>query len=258
MFNRSHPITRIKSEWTKRLSAHDLLNRDSYHGHFLDSRFSEMVFHASWDNVLRDFHLAPSHPDDSAMRMSLMKFVAVILLFGLAALRASPEEQQRETATAKGQIDWAAHNVTVLFFILHDCPICNRYVPEMNRIIQDYRNHDFGFIAVYPEADFTQKDAQRHAREYQFDFPFVIDPNLRLAAEIGVKAVPEVAVLNSQRELIYRGRIDDLYADVNKQRATTVHHDLRQVLDKIVAGIKPQQIWFPAVGCPINYGQPGS
>jgi peroxiredoxin len=194
----------------------------------------------------------------SAMKMSLMKFIAVILLFGLTALTASPEKQQKETAAATEQIDWIAHNVTVLFFILHDCPICNRYMPEMNQIVQKYRSRGFGFIAVYPESDFSREDAQKHAREYHFDFPVVIDSDHRFAAQFGVKVVPQVAVLNSQRELLYRGRIDDLFADVDKQRPAAIHHDLRETLDDIAAGIKPHRAWAPAVGCPISYDQPGS
>src|SRR5881296_1074806 len=62
--------------------------------------FSEMVFHATWDN--------------SAMTMSLTKFLPVILLFGLIALIASPEGESKEAATPEEQIDWAAHNAIVL------------------------------------------------------------------------------------------------------------------------------------------------
>jgi len=203
-----------------------------------------MVFYATWDN--------------SAMTISLTKFLPVLLLFGLTALMASPEEGSKEAATTEEQIDWTAHKVTVLFFILHDCPICNRYMPEMNQIVQAYRSRGFGFIAVYPERDFSREDAQKHAQEYHFDFPVVIDSDHRFAARFGIKVVPEVAVLNPKRQLLYRGRIDDLYADVDKQRPAAIHHDLRETLDDIAVGIKPHRAWVPAVGCPISYDQPGS
>ena len=77
----------------------------------------------------------------------------------------------------------------VLFFIRHDCPICNRYVPEMNRIVQDYRSRGFGFTAVYSEVDFSHEDVQKHAREYHFDFPFVIDSDHRFAAQFGERLI---------------------------------------------------------------------
>jgi peroxiredoxin len=185
------------------------------------------------------------------------KFAAV-LLFALIPLMVLSIDEDKMGATVKEQIDWNAHNVTVLFFILHDCPISNRYVPRMNQIVQDYRDRGFGFVAVYPESDFSREEAQKHARDYHFDFPFVIDSDLRFAAELGIKVVPQVAVLNRKRELLYRGRIDDLYADIDKQRPAATRRDLREALENIAAGIKPTCPWGPAVGCPIGYDQPGS
>jgi peroxiredoxin len=184
------------------------------------------------------------------------KFAAVLLLFALIPLTVLPIDKDKTPAAVKEQIDWDAHNVTVLFFILHDCPISNRYVPEMNQIVQDYRDRGFGFVAVYPERDFSQEEAQKHARDYHFDFPFVIDSDLRFAAQLGIKVVPQVAVLNRKRELLYRGRIDDVYADVDKKRPAATQHDLRQALENIAAGTKPARPWPPAVGCPIGYDQP--
>src|SRR5207244_12656591 len=91
--------------------------------------------------------------DNCAMTMSITKVIPVILLFGLIALIASPEGESKEAAPPEEQIDWAAHNAIVLFFVLHDCPICSRYVPEMNRIVQDYRSRGVGFVAVCPDGD---------------------------------------------------------------------------------------------------------
>jgi peroxiredoxin len=201
---------------------------------------------------------ARSRPPYHAMTRPLAKLAAAMLLFGLIHMTVSAKEEGSKAAAIKEQIDWSAQKVTVLFFIVHDCPICNRYVPEINRIVRDYQGRGFGFTAVYSEADFSREDAQEHARDYRFDLPFVIDSDHRFAAQLGVKFVPEAVVLNSKRELLYRGRIDDLYADVDKQRPTAVHHDLREALDKIAAGIKPDHPSRPAVGCPINYDQPGS
>jgi peroxiredoxin len=192
------------------------------------------------------------------MTRPVAKFAAVLLLFALIPLTVLPIDEDKTAATVKEQIDWDAHNVTVLFFILHDCPICNRYVPAINRVARDYRNRGFRFIAVYSDIDFPAEEAQKHSREYQFDFPFVIDADHRLAARFGIKVVPQVAVLNRKRELLYQGRIDDLYADIDKKRPAAIHHDLQEALENIAAGIKPARSWAPAVGCPIGYDQPGS
>lgn len=201
---------------------------------------------------------APNRSLYHTMTRPVAKFVAALLLFGGTPMIVSPKEEDKKGATVTEWIDWSESNVTVLFFIVHDCPICNRYVPEINRIVRDYRNRGFRFTAVYSEADFSQEDGQKHARDYHFDLPFVIDSEHRFAAQFGVKVVPEAVVLNSKRELLYRGRIDDLYADIDKQRPTATRHDLREALDNIAAGSKADRPSVPAVGCPINYDPPRS
>jgi thiol-disulfide isomerase/thioredoxin len=182
------------------------------------------------------------------MKSFLGHIIVMSLFFGaLPAGRCANEEA--------AEIDWAAHNITVVLFILHDCPICNSYVPEMNRIAEEYGRRGFAFIAAYADSGFSQEEAQEHAREYGLRFPFVIDSDHNLAARTGTKVVPEAVVFNSKREILYRGRIDDLYADIDKRRPAAQERSLREALEDIVAGRKPKRLTVPGVGCPIEPGK---
>jgi hypothetical protein len=68
---------------------------------------------------------------------------------------------------------------------------------------------------------------------------------------IHAKATPEAAVLDSNGLLMYRGRIDNWYADFGRYRQQATVHDLRDALDAILAGKKiPTPVTKP-VGCPI-------
>jgi peroxiredoxin len=176
-----------------------------------------------------------------------MKLPATIIL---AALIMAPVV--RADGAGSLGIDWNAHRATVVFFILHDCPICNSYAPEMNRIAVEYRSRGFGFVAAYLDADFSQDEAQRHAREYRIDFPLVVDLDRELASRTRTKIVPEAAVFDRNGQILYRGRIDDLYADVGQRRAAATERDLREALDAIAKGEKPKRAVVPGVGCPIE------
>jgi thiol-disulfide isomerase/thioredoxin len=179
------------------------------------------------------------------MKIFCSTIIVGSLLFGaLPAGRCANEEAAK--------IDWAAHKITVVFFILHDCPICNSYVPEMNRIAAKYGSHGFGFIAAYADSDFSLSEAQQHAREYRFEFPFILDSDHQLAAKTRTTIVPEAVVFNSKREVLYRGRIDDLYADVGTRRAHALETSLRDALDDIAAGHKPRRAVVPGAGCLIE------
>ena len=64
----------------------------------------------------------------------------------------------------------------VVFYTTTDCPLSNNDVPEMNRVRHDYESRGVAFYAV--QADTTIADAEviEHAKEYQFSFPVLFDP----------------------------------------------------------------------------------
>jgi thiol-disulfide isomerase/thioredoxin len=174
----------------------------------------------------------------------------ILISFLLAALPVG-----RSASEVAPQIDWAAHKITVVFFVLHDCPICNSYAPEMNRIAEEYANRDLAFVTAYVDSGFSREEAQQHAHEYGFKFPFIIDFDHKLVARTGTKVVPEAVIFNSKQEILYRGRIDDLYADIDKRRPAAVERNLREALEDIVVGRKPKRSTVPGVGCPIEPGK---
>src|SRR5262249_9228415 len=133
----------------------------------------------------------------------------------------------------KVQAPLALHDrrATVLFFLLPDCPISNAYAPEIKRICTDYAHEQVATFVVYVDPDLSADDARRHAQDYGYNCPVLRDTNLELVRQTGVTIAPEVALLGSDGRLVYRGRIDDLYADYGKRRAQAGQHDLRNALD---------------------------
>jgi hypothetical protein len=137
---------------------------------------------------------------------------------------------------------------TVFLFVRTDCPISNRYAPELERLFSTYHSRGIGFWLVYADSDTTTEDIKTHARDYHLSLPSLRDPELRLVKKAGVKVTPEAAVfLRSGRE-IYRGRIDDRYADLGKERPEAAEHDLEDSIKSVLAG-KPVEKRTLAVGC---------
>jgi len=66
-----------------------------------------------------------------------------------------------------------------------------------------------------------------------------------------VSTAPEVAVLAPDGTVLYRGRIDDWYADYGKRRAQPTQNDLRNALDAILQGKKVTAPTTKALGCPL-------
>jgi hypothetical protein len=139
-----------------------------------------------------------------------------------------------------------------LIFVGHDCPISNGYSPEIVRICKEYMPKKVAFCVVYADADLGKDVAQKHAREYGYCCPAVLDPEMKLARRVGASIKPEAAVLSPKGELVYRGRINDLYIDFGKKRAHPTRHDLKEALNAILAGKPVPVARTRAVGCYID------
>ena len=140
----------------------------------------------------------------------------------------------------------------VFFFIRTDCPISNRYAPEMERLQAAYSKRGIVFHLVYPEPDDTADAARAHCREYHLTVPALLDPGQRLTRKAGARVTPEAAVFLPRGDEVYLGRIDDRFADFGTERRVTTKHDLADTLDRILSGLPVAPYTNRAVGCYIS------
>jgi len=148
--------------------------------------------------------------------------------------------------------EWASKRAVVLFFLTTDCPLCNSYVPELNRIEQAYGPRGVAFYGIQGDATVADAEVRRHAREFGYQFPYLFDPEESLAAYTGATATPQAAVLTPKGELLYLGRIDNRLEDFGKQRVQVTEFDLRTSLDAILAGKPVPKARTKALGCAIT------
>ncbi|HWN94147.1 MAG TPA: redoxin domain-containing protein [Methylomirabilota bacterium] len=139
--------------------------------------------------------------------------------------------------------------VIVLVFLGPECPISQRYVPELNRIATQQKTNATEFYGVVSGRSVTRAKAAAFAREYAITFPVIVDEKLALARWLRPTHVPEAYVLRRDGDLMYHGRIDDGYAAIGKQRTVVQHRELRDAIAAVLAGRTPPRIFAPPVGC---------
>lgn len=137
----------------------------------------------------------------------------------------------------------------VLFFVGVDCPISNRYAPEVKRIYREFAPQGVRFYLVYPDPDVTPAAAEEHAEAYGYPFPALLDPSHRLVERAAATVLSEAAVLTPRGELLYHGRIDDRFVDFGKARAAPTRRDLREALAAVLAGRPVPHPKTQAIGC---------
>jgi peroxiredoxin len=148
--------------------------------------------------------------------------------------------------------DWAGKRAVVLLFVSTDCPLSNRYVPEMNRIAGTYAPQGVAFYAVQGDATVPLDQVRAHVKEFGYTFPYLIDPEESLAAYTGAVTTPEAAVLSPRGDLLYLGRLDNRLEDFGKERIRVTEFDLRDALDAVLAGKPIPHPRTKALGCAIT------
>ncbi len=138
---------------------------------------------------------------------------------------------------------------TVLLFVGTDCPVSNRYAPEVRRLSEQFSKAGVSFVTVYPNPAETTASIRQHLREYRLPPRAVHDAAQRLVARSGATITPEVAVYDRGGRLVYRGRIDDRYPRIGVERASPTRRDLQEVLTALAAGQTPALRTTEAVGC---------
>ncbi len=139
--------------------------------------------------------------------------------------------------------------VSVFVFTRTDCPISNRYAPEIRRIYERFEPQGVAFWLVYVDPDESAEVIRGHLADYAYPLPALRDPRHALVSLTGASVTPEAAVFVGPERMIYRGRIDDWYVDFGKSRAAATRHDLQDVLQALLDGHDVTPSTTPTVGC---------
>lgn len=165
----------------------------------------------------------------------------IVGIVGAAPVRV----QTAQTVQARG-------GIAVSFFLTHDCPISNRFAPEIRRICEDYADRGVSCRLVFVDPSLSDAAAIEHARAYGLDrYPIVVDRDHRLVRAAGAEVAPE-AIVEAGGRIRYRGRIDDRFVAWGEARRQVRTHDLRDALDALLAGTPVAHAETPAVGCIIG------
>lgn len=143
---------------------------------------------------------------------------------------------------------FATKKAVVLAFVSCECPVAKLYGPRLAGLAKDYDSKAVQFLGI----DANQQDGvsgiARFAKEAGIEFPILKDVNNILADELKVRRTTEALVLDAERTIRYRGRIDDQY-NVGIARTKSTHNDLALALDELLAGKPVSKPTTPVVGC---------
>jgi thiol-disulfide isomerase/thioredoxin len=148
--------------------------------------------------------------------------------------------------------DFGKKKAYVVVFTNTTCPLAKRYLPTLNEMEKAYRDKDVQFVAINSAEEDSIVAMATQAVQHEMEFPFVKDHGGACARALGVKRTPEAVVLDAERRIVYRGRIDDQYRLTGSRKEPT-SHDLKDAIEAVLAGRKVAKAETEVDGCPITF-----
>ncbi len=144
--------------------------------------------------------------------------------------------------------------VVVVFFTCNHCPYVQAWESRFVEVQRDYAAKGVALVGInsndetkYPEDDLAHM--KERAKDHGYNFPYLRDESQKVAEAWGPVATPDFYILDKDRVIRYRGRLDDNHKDAH---AVSLNY-LRDALDDVLAGKSPRVALTPPYGCSIKW-----
>ena len=151
--------------------------------------------------------------------------------------------------------DIKGENGTLIMFICNHCPYVLATIKEAVKNSKELENDGIKSLAimsndpkVYEEDSF--ENMINFAKDYEFNFPYVIDETQDVAKNYGAVCTPDFFGYNKDLELQYRGRIRELK---NLKPIESGDSELKNAMKMIAKSNNGPKEQFPSMGCSIKW-----
>jgi hypothetical protein len=137
----------------------------------------------------------------------------------------------------------------VFIFTAIECPISNRYAPEIQRIATAFRSRGVRTWLVFANSVDQPAAIRTHMTKFGLTLPALRDPAHDLVRLAGATISPEAAVLDRRGRVRYHGRIDDRWVEFGRDRPAPTKRDLEDAIAAVLEGRPIPEPVTQAVGC---------
>ncbi|MEH2368171.1 thioredoxin family protein [Nostoc sp.] len=154
---------------------------------------------------------------------------------------------------------FAEKKALLVMFICRHCPFVKHVQQELVQLGRDYFTSDLAIVAIsandaknYP--DDAPESLQAFSTEQGLNFTLCYDESQETAKAYTAACTPDFFVFDDQRQLVYRGQLDDSRPSNGKP---VTGADLRAAIEAVLAGKPVPSEQKPSVGCNIKW-KPGN
>ncbi len=144
---------------------------------------------------------------------------------------------------------------TLIAFVCNHCPFVVHLAKQMADVAQQYQPLGINTVAINSNdvANYPQDSPEKmleFAVKYGWNFPYLYDETQLVAHAYSAACTPDFFLLDGDGSIYYAGQFDDSRPN-NKLVIDGI--DLKNAMDRILAGKSPKETLIPATGCNIKW-----
>lgn len=142
----------------------------------------------------------------------------------------------------------------VFMFICNHCPYVKAIEDRLISLATDLKAFGIPVVGIcsndpLAKADDSLPALKQRAQEKNYSFPYLHDPDQKIAHLFGAVCTPDFFVYDQNQKLAYRGRLDDSWKDESK----VTKRDLFEATLQLANGKKLTEPQVPSMGCSIKW-----
>jgi len=153
--------------------------------------------------------------------------------------------------------DYSDKTGLLVMFICNHCPYVKHVRSELAAIGRDYANSGIGIVAICSnDPEISPGDSpemmKQEAATQGYVFPYLFDESQDVAATYTAMCTPDFFLFDSDRRLVYRGRMDESRPDSG---IPVTGRELRAAMDAVLAGEPVSDDQAASMGCSIKWAE---
>jgi peroxiredoxin len=148
---------------------------------------------------------------------------------------------------------FSSSKLLLVVFICNHCPYVKARVHDLVALQSKFSRPDLQVTAInsndpnYQDEGF--ENMKRFVKEYGLNFPYLFDDTQITARSYGAVCTPDPFLFNSERKLVFHGKINDAMEPDMTPKVQTMEENVKKVL----RGQDLEKDFDPSVGCSIKW-----
>ena len=148
---------------------------------------------------------------------------------------------------------FSSSKLILVVFMCNHCPYVKARICDIVDLQSKFDKSDLQIVAInsndpdYQDEGF--ENMKRFGSEYNMNFPYLFDDTQETARAYGAVCTPDPFLFNSERKLMFHGKINDALEPDMTPKVQTMEENVRKVL----AGQELEKEFDPSIGCSIKW-----